>query len=86
MNARLRNIAVISVLALAGACVVGCDGAGVRQAGEASDRPWLQIEHETKVGGARLVVACDTLTGNRLYILGPGSDGKAVAIIPGGCR
>jgi hypothetical protein len=74
------------IVALALAALCGCDGKEVVKLTEAESAPWFKIEHETRVSDTRLVVGCDLRTGDRLYILGPGADGKAMVVIPGGCK
>jgi len=43
---------------------------------------WLKIERSASVNGHRIVVGCDTVTGDRLYIVQSGY----VTIVPGGCK
>ena len=75
-----RGLAVLALVALC-----GCDE-GVVKPTEVESTPWFRVEHEAVVSSTRLIVGCDLRTGDRLYILGPGADGKAMVVIPGGCK
>jgi hypothetical protein len=46
---------------------------------------WLRVERRATIpGGYYLWVGCDTATGNLLYFMA--GDGRAIAVIPGGCK
>ena len=45
--------------------------------------PWLQIQRESGIGvmSGVVVAACDTKTGNLIYVL----KGSAITVVPNGC-
>lgn len=83
---RLKDIAIITALALAGALLVGCEKNIVKTPEAIAEAPWLRIEREANLpSGAWVGVVCDTSNGTLLYLYGTG-DGRAAVAFPGACK